>query len=259
MEKNKNLKQHNDGPTKGNHQPQNAPNHGNPTNTNKRNTQQSNIPPFAFSDKGANSHPADHGNNAWNHEKSWLDHWRFGAAVVAAVAAIFAAGFTGWQAWIAQDTAKHQLRAYVAVKPGPPMDIKPNIPLVQHIDIKNFGVSPAFNVRMQSGIGIVQFPFPSDFHINRDSRDSAGRQSIMTIFPTDEMHTTTAHHKLTEGEYTAIMEGRAARLRVFSELTYEDIYGATHCTHYCGFYAGGHLYACEQYNETDDSKNDMQC
>src|SRR5688572_1206121 len=41
----------------------------------------------------------------------------FGAAVIAAVIGAFTASFPGWQGYIAQDTAKRQLRAYIVVKP----------------------------------------------------------------------------------------------------------------------------------------------
>jgi hypothetical protein len=48
-----------------------------------------------------------------------LDNATFAASVIAAVAAVCAAIFTGWQAWTAKGTENRQLRAYLFIDHGP--------------------------------------------------------------------------------------------------------------------------------------------
>jgi hypothetical protein len=47
--------------------------------------------------------------------RHWLEYAAVALAGLAFIASSFAAGFSGWQAWILSDTAERQLRAYVYV------------------------------------------------------------------------------------------------------------------------------------------------
>jgi len=47
--------------------------------------------------------------------RHWLDYAGIALAGVAVIAASFAAGFSGWQSWIASATAERQLRSYVYI------------------------------------------------------------------------------------------------------------------------------------------------
>src|SRR3954451_10924793 len=71
-------------------------------------------------------------NNPTKEEKHWLEYATAACASIAAIGAIAAAIFTAMQAWIANDSEKRQLRAYVGMTPG---------------DVEDFGVVNKQRVR----------------------------------------------------------------------------------------------------------------
>ena len=54
-------------------------------------------------------------NKAKGEKKHWLEYATGGFAFVAAIGELTAAGFSGYQGWVARDAEKTQLRAYVAL------------------------------------------------------------------------------------------------------------------------------------------------
>ena len=82
-------------------------------------------------------------------KKHWLDYAIFGAAVVAGLAAVAAAWFTGWQVQIAKDTSYAQLRPWVRVdvRLAGDLELKPDSYRVKLLyKITNHGDTPAIGV-----------------------------------------------------------------------------------------------------------------
>lgn len=250
------IKNRNVGPSNGNAQPKNAVSTTSPPQTTQQNPQQAHILPASPSGKGTQPHFPNHSGNPGNNKKHWLDHAIFWAAVVAAVAAMVAAGFTGWQSWITQDTAKRQLRAYVSIKEieGDMTMVGPNMSPEQRLVAKNVGVSPAFNVEISAKMSILQYPLPQALDITPPL--ARPPKSNITIFPTNG-HKSYATTYLSEEDFKEIMDPRGRkRLYTVAIVTYDDIYGHQHFTRYCSYIGGSFPspIACDRYNETDDKK-----
>ena len=99
--------------------------------------------------------------------------------------------------------------------------------------VKNFGLSPAFNVRESSVITVLPFPLTAALNIYPSSIPAIPISKV-TIFPTDEFQINTESKTvLTQETINEIMDGSRVRLYVIGKLTYEDIFGKTHFTHTC--------------------------
>jgi hypothetical protein len=108
------------------------------------------------------AHPS-HSNNSGsvaqpkNDEKHWLEYATFFNSLVALLIAIMAASFAWYQGWVARDTEQRQLRAYILVDKA--SVVLNGTTLRTEFDIKNFGLTPAYNLfvrtRMQTDEGGV--------------------------------------------------------------------------------------------------------
>jgi len=85
-------------------------------------------------------------------------------ALLAAGAAAFAAFRT---VRTMQESAEKQLRAYVTAKPGN-MVFSGRIPMKLHMEARNTGQTPAYNVVMLSRFQFLPFPLPADFDFGPD-------------------------------------------------------------------------------------------
>jgi hypothetical protein len=105
-------------------------------------------------------------------------------AIVGVVILCVYTGLTGYQAYIAKDTAQRQLRAYVSaeIEKHPDLDSQDHLPEVVVI-YKNNGQTPAYNVaaRVIFYIGDAQLT-DSDLRTVRDSLDNLGK-SESVLFP----------------------------------------------------------------------------
>jgi hypothetical protein len=179
---------------------------------------------------------------------TWLEKFAVFFAGLAFVAAL-------WQEWVARDTEKRQLRAYVSIKAVGEMTFVPGV--VPHSDlmIKNFGSTPAIKVKQRSTIEKMSYPLLGNLHM-ADTPTLDG-DSTLTIFPTEEFPATTRSKiPFTKDEIDAISNGvdSGHRFYIFANLTYIDIFGKPHWTHFCGMYgpASPKITYCDQYNDTDD-------
>lgn len=91
-------------------------------------------------------------------KKHWLDYAVFVAAFIAALGGIAAAGFTWKQVWIAEDTSKKQLRAYLSVRVPPSALQNFGEGKTAHIQgiIDNIGETPAYKAAWMSGINVSE-------------------------------------------------------------------------------------------------------
>ena len=96
-------------------------------------------------------------------EKHWLEYGIFLSGIGSIAIACVAAGFSLYQGWVARDTERRSLRAYVFVETGidektPDIDA-PGL-LTAKITIKNGGITPAYNVTTKLGGSLSSFPKP---------------------------------------------------------------------------------------------------
>lgn len=159
-----------------------------------------------------------------------------------------------------------QLRAYVAAEPGPIYHVNAvGSPLVAYLVIRNTGQTPAYEVKRTIGISLLAPPVPP-------RRDLLGRvrrvEGVLVLQPRAQNHILeTLKRILTEGEVAKIISpgGEKLRIYVFGTITYKDVFGGEHFTHYCHMYFGnlavpdqplGYLGRqgryCDKHNETDD-------
>ena len=82
-----------------------------------------------------------------------LDNLTFAASVVAAVAAVCAAFFTGRQAWIARDTEERQLRAYLYIDHTSIAESEPG-KFGTDLLIRSAGVTPAYKLKLSATLEI---------------------------------------------------------------------------------------------------------
>jgi hypothetical protein len=83
-------------------------------------------------------------------------------AICALILTGVAAGFNGWQAWIAKDTEERQLRAYMLVDhDSGPLEIKGS-KVSGNIRIRHAGVTPAANFHVKATIVIAKYPLSDD-------------------------------------------------------------------------------------------------
>lgn len=185
------------------------------------------------------------------------------------VATILLAGPAIWQAIIARQTMRRQLRAYVGyhnatigwLRDGDrdSYGYRPERPghAIAGIVIKNYGQTPAHDVMHIGGVVISEYPDPSNpMRISVESFQGAAR-SVM--FPNDEAGTTVNHHQLTDAQWTALHEHH--RFYVHGVIRYRDVFGMEHETRYRVVYPktgippetgdGGRMDYCKDGNEYD--------
>ena len=181
----------------------------------------------------------------------------FGAAVIAAVIGAFVAGFPGWQSYIAQDTARRQLRAYIVVRPTHIATVQEGImPRIQSI-VENIGQTPAYNGGSISHLTVADYPLTKKF-IHDDcptvmtmTNPKSNKWFVGKVAQPATMRDTS----FTPGEITAIKDGQAA-VYFHGRVCYRDLFNESHRTNFCLYWkwqAGKMspgLY-CDQGNSTD--------
>jgi len=172
--------------------------------------------------------------------------------VLMTVATFVVAGAAVIQIWEFTGQEHKQLRAYVGVKPAAgQFTLSPGVILKQPFIIKNFGVSPASNVREDSAVVMLPYPLATSLKMGKQLPGAA--ISKITVFP----FTATSLHALTDADINNIVEGTKVRLYVVASITYDDIFGEHHFTHVCAMYGGGEtvITYCDRFNDTDDDTN----
>jgi hypothetical protein len=178
-------------------------------------------------------------------EKDWLDYAVGFFAFVASVGAIGAAVVASYQGWVARDTEKRQLRAYVFLESVHVTDTKdkitgddPNRGLSATIIFKNFGQTPAYNVWHLSSLKVADFPAPSTVFV----RDPAKRPIPMdTLGPqggTQSVVQPSEPDSASGAEGKQQLGSQSRAIYVFGKIDYEDAFGVKRCTRY-RFMVGG--------------------
>ena len=180
----------------------------------------------------AEPQPVSHCLNFDHKKKHWLEYATFGGVFVAAIAAVAAAGFTWYQASIAKDTAKQQLRGYLVIGSNDIPKLAESIQPFVKVAIQNMGQTPTYDGAWISGLHVMDYPMRGDIK-NDDSRNvmnnptspkwMIGKESQMekwrpTPFQADEVK--------------AIQEGKAA-IYLHGRICYRDIFKEVHYTDFC--------------------------
>jgi hypothetical protein len=130
----------------------------------------------------------------------------------------------------AEDTAKKQLRAYLAIEPSAINNFAPNFKTGVTLNFKNFGLTPAYEVRVEKYIAIQPYPFPD----SEPFPNIAQSNGVATIYPNSS--TISAYvemgQPLTGKDISAILDGNKYRLYVAGLVRYKDIFGLAHCTRF---------------------------
>jgi hypothetical protein len=178
-------------------------------------------------------------------EKDWFDYAVGFFAFVASVGAIAAALVASYQGWVARDTEKRQLRAYVFLESVHTTKINdeitsndPNRGLSATIIFKNFGQTPAYNVWHLSSLKVADFPAPPTVFVHDPEKhpipmDTLGPQGgTQSVVQPSKPDSTSG----TEGKQPLRAQTKA--IYVFGKIDYEDAFGVKRCTRY-RFMVGG--------------------
>jgi hypothetical protein len=164
-------------------------------------------------------------------EKDWLDYMVAFFAFVASLGAIAAALVASYQGWVARDTEKRQLRAYVFLESvqAASMDGDTNRDLSATVVFKNFGQTPPYNVEHRSKLKFADYPpsgtvFAYDHERPPITVDTLGPQggARNVIRPSEA--------GLSMSERRRLMKAHAKAIYVFGKIDYEDAFGVRRCT-----------------------------
>lgn len=153
-----------------------------------------------------------------------------------------------------KETAQRQLKAYVFIERSRIENIRPGGDPRATINFKNFGQTPAHNVRVE--IGIDWAPSFEEVTLKpplqSETMGSLGPNAGMELYAERD-------HGLTQEDFAAITDGKLC-LFVFGRLSFEDAFenkgrfvnfrlmiGGSHGIR------GDNLFACSEGNSTDDS------
>jgi type II secretory pathway pseudopilin PulG len=177
-------------------------------------------------------------------EKDWLDYLVAFFAFIASLGAIAAALVASYQGWVARDTEKRQLRAYVFLESVQTANTDDRAGNNQYPDLsativfKNFGQTPAYNVRHSSSLRFADYPPPATvFVYDRETHpiivDTLGPQGgARNVIRSSEADSMSAI------ERKQLMKAQTKAIYVFGKIDYEDAFGVGRCTSY-RFMVGG--------------------
>jgi hypothetical protein len=192
-----------------------------------------------------------------NGDKHWLDYATGVFAFIAAIGAILAAIFSGWQAWIASDTERRQLRAYVSFSTTNPIKMTSSeVTMV----IDNFGETPAKDVQIWSSWEFVPFgqDLPADFQflVKPPCGGTAVDQKMLpgpiTIFPKNSYSTYGFHCPFDLVDLTRAERNEVSAF-TYGFISYFDVFDEKHRTNFCYLWYPAIKKAlfCNRHNEVD--------
>ncbi len=154
-----------------------------------------------------------------------------------------------------RESAHRQLRAYVSAKPGNPgvTNFGEGLTAEAKIEIHNFGPTPALYLTTNSGLFLRVYPLieSTDLKIPPPKEVMEG----ITLHPNETNFGITLKRKIEPMQFLAINSG-LGRLYAFGTISYKDVFGVPHWTHFCFSYFGegmtlNNWETCSRYNDTD--------
>lgn len=151
----------------------------------------------------------------------------------------------------AKDTAKRQLRAYVNVAIVKMVNAKRDGFIRQqvHIELKNFGQTPAQNIRLWREMDIRELPLVGNLE-----RTTTRTVQHGVLAPSD-VYKSIQDTPLFDSADGAEVHERKKALYVWGELRYDDAFGDERITYFQYVYTGadwlsdGEMYVCETGND----------
>jgi hypothetical protein len=181
--------------------------------------------------------------------RDFFDNATFAASVAAAVAALCAAIFTGWQVWIAKDTENRQLRAYLFIDHTVLTEAAPG-KFRADLAIHAAGVTPAYKLRLAATFEIGPYllnetKLPDQVGGNTQTFDYA------VVYGTKEVNQPISMQFVPEA--VKLLEGDAQRLYLHGNIRYSDIFDVEHRYDFCFVFhptrdPQGSERGCEKYN-----------
>jgi hypothetical protein len=165
---------------------------------------------------------------------------------------------TGGLVWIGFRqiaTTRAQLRAYVFVRAKIIHGITDNNILEAHVEIRNSGQTPAYDLTVVSGLAFSTYPPPQSLTLtvpDQDYLSLAGTR--MDLGPGDKTYPVTRGRPLTSEEKANLVSGTKA-VWVYGETRYRDTFRRKQWTTYRLMIggpfgvSGGDLFGCEEGNK----------
>ena len=183
---------------------------------------------------------------------TWLEKAALGIAVLAFLAA-------AWQAYVANDSEKRQLRAYVGIHQVGYMGIEDNDPIGVGLNFINHGQTPAQNFNLIGIIDLLPYPLPQGY-VLIDAPARSPRDGV--IFP-NEAPTMTGwtweRNKIDALTKKEIISSSPKReIYAHGVATYDDIFGAHWRTEFCFFLNPSSLVRDASGNIVRDKDGHMQ-
>jgi hypothetical protein len=183
------------------------------------------------------------------------------ATVLLAIGTFLLALFGIIQLMLFRSQERHQLRAYVGViiKLTPSVNpfVPPQVPQID-FDVRNSGMTPAYDVTHISAADLMSYPLPKDFDFSKAQPAIGSSPEPITIFPGTldnlgiEAKTSRA---FTPDELASVATGTQKRVYFWGTVNYRDAFGEYHFTHFClGYYgtvASIRHEPCERHNDAD--------
>jgi hypothetical protein len=149
-------------------------------------------------------------------EHSWLEKFAVAVAILAFLAA-------GWQGYIARDTERRSLRAYLSVSPDYiysfPAD---KAPVRIRATIRNHGQTPANDMVQSVRKDILPYPLPPNFQF--PALDAA-TESRPTVAPGGLIYVERSADRLfSEAEIRDAVIQEKSRIYVFGTVSYLDVF-----------------------------------
>ena len=194
-----------------------------------------------------------------NDKKRWYKDRRFLLGCGVFIATSLAAVFTFYQAWIARDTAKRQLRAYVIVSSKHIPKLQEGIKPFIESTIDNVGQTPVYDACWISGVNVMEYPLPPEII----SKDKKACSNVMNqpdapkwFFGKATFAEKWRDVPFQASEVKAIQEEKAA-VYLVGRVCYLDIFRDVHYTDFCMYWKwengrlGTAIY-CPQGNGADN-------
>jgi hypothetical protein len=178
-----------------------------------------------------------------------LDTGIFVASVVAAVAAVCAAFFTGRQAWIARDTEERQLRAYLYIDHTSIAESEPG-KFGTDLLIRSAGVTPAYKLELSATLEIGPYLL-NDTKLDSFIQSATQTFDYAVIYGDKPIQQNIVRQFSPEA--IKLLAGDSQRLYLHGRVAYLDIFDAARHYDFCFVFhpkrdLQGSERGCEKYN-----------
>lgn len=177
--------------------------------------------------------------------------------ILALIAACIACYYSYQQFENARRTSERQLRAYVMFDGPWFFDLEAKKRPGFHFGMKNYGPTPAFDVRLSAVATVDAYP-RGDVEVRMNFTDGAG--STSTLGPSQDVQTRTIiDHDLTAAEMRQINSGQKA-LYLDAEIRYQDTFGffrRTRVHRFIGGSSGTNDIDLEQHTSSVSTQGDV--